>query len=95
MAEFAAQAKACVVVPNPLLAGGHQLKNAKVLADRKAVRLVDEAHLTHDHRALMPPLTELLDHPDRAKAVATKLAGLAEPDAARNLAMILLDKTNI
>jgi UDP-N-acetylglucosamine--N-acetylmuramyl-(pentapeptide) pyrophosphoryl-undecaprenol N-acetylglucosamine transferase len=34
MAEFAVMAKACVVVPAPHLTGGHQLKNAQVLADR-------------------------------------------------------------
>lgn len=28
MAEMAAQSKACVVVPNPNLTGGHQTKNA-------------------------------------------------------------------
>jgi UDP-N-acetylglucosamine--N-acetylmuramyl-(pentapeptide) pyrophosphoryl-undecaprenol N-acetylglucosamine transferase len=91
IAELAAQAKACIVVPNPLLAGGHQLKNARVLADRKAVRLVDETVLAQDHQALMPALTELLDHPDKAAALGKKLAQLAQPDAARHLAMVLLD----
>lgn len=91
IAELAAQAKACVVVPNPLLTGGHQLKNARVLAERKAVRLVDETVLAQDHRALMPALTELLDHPDKAAALGKKLAQVAQPDAARHLAMILLD----
>lgn len=91
MAELAAQAKACIVVPNPVLAGGHQVKNAKVLAARKAVRFVHEDVLAHDHRALMPALTELLDHPAKAAALGRKLAGLAQPDAARHLAMVLLD----
>ena len=91
MAEFAAQHKACVVVPNPLLTGGHQLKNAQVLADRKAVRLVNEAHLNGDHHALMPPLTDLLDHPDKAAALGDKLSELAQPNAAHLLAMLLLE----
>jgi len=67
MAEFAAQSKACVVVPNPYLTGGHQLKNAQVLADRKAIKMVREDDMVADHFALMPPLTELLDNPGRAK----------------------------
>lgn len=90
MAELAAQAKPAVVVPNPVLAGGHQLKNARVLAERKAVRLVQEDVLVHDHRALMPPLTELLDHPDQAARLAKKLHSLAHPDAAKLLAELLL-----
>lgn len=91
IAEFAAQIKPCIVVPNPILTGGHQLKNAKVLADRKAVRLVDESHLREDHRALMPALTELLDNPAKAKALGVKLSELARPNAAHLLAVLLLE----
>jgi UDP-N-acetylglucosamine--N-acetylmuramyl-(pentapeptide) pyrophosphoryl-undecaprenol N-acetylglucosamine transferase len=90
MAELAVQAKACIVVPAAFLSGGHQLKNAKVLADRKAVRLVDETYLREDPGALMPALTELLDSPAKAAALGQKLAALAQPDAARQLAMVLL-----
>ncbi|HTH72401.1 MAG TPA: UDP-N-acetylglucosamine--N-acetylmuramyl-(pentapeptide) pyrophosphoryl-undecaprenol N-acetylglucosamine transferase [Candidatus Pristimantibacillus sp.] len=91
MAEFAAQAKACIVVPNPQLTGGHQLKNAKVMADRKAIRLVSEENLKNEPRALMPALTELLDHPAKARALGEKLAELAQPNAAHLLAMVLLE----
>jgi len=91
IAEFAAQAKATIVVPNPLLTGGHQLKNAQVLAGRKAVRIVSEAILKDDHHALMPPLTDLLDNPDKAKTLGKKLAGLAQPNAAHLLAVLLLE----
>ncbi len=91
VAEFAAQAKPIIVVPNPLLAGGHQLKNARVLADRKAVKLVSETKLNDDHRALMPALTDLFDHPKLAGALGQKLAALAQPDAARLLAVLLLE----
>lgn len=92
MAELAAQAKPAVVVPNPVLAGGHQLKNARVLAERKAVRLVPEDVLVSDHRALMPPLTDLLDHPDQAARLAKKLHTLAHPEAAKHLAGLLLNQ---
>jgi UDP-N-acetylglucosamine--N-acetylmuramyl-(pentapeptide) pyrophosphoryl-undecaprenol N-acetylglucosamine transferase len=91
LAEFAAQAKACVVVPNPQLTGGHQLKNAQVLADRKAIRLVNEDVLRDDPSALMPALTDLFDHPDKAKALGAKLSELAQPNAAHLLAVLLLE----
>jgi UDP-N-acetylglucosamine--N-acetylmuramyl-(pentapeptide) pyrophosphoryl-undecaprenol N-acetylglucosamine transferase len=91
IAEFAAQAKACVVVPAPHLTGGHQLKNAKVLADRKAVRLVQESTLHDDPHALMPPLTDLFDHPEKIAALGKKLAQFAQPNATRRLAMVLLE----
>ena len=91
LAEFAAQAKACVVVPNPYLTGGHQLKNAKVLADRKAIKMVSEDNLMRDHFALMPPLVELLDDPQRARELGERLGGLEQSNAAERLAMVLLE----
>jgi UDP-N-acetylglucosamine--N-acetylmuramyl-(pentapeptide) pyrophosphoryl-undecaprenol N-acetylglucosamine transferase len=91
LAEFAAQARACVIVPNPQLTGGHQIKNAKVLADHKAIRMVGEDTIKDDPRALMPALTDLFDHPDKIKVLGAKLSQLAQPNAAHLLAVILLE----
>ncbi len=91
MAEFAAQAKACVMVPNPYLTGGHQLLNAKVLADRKAVKMVREDDMVADHMSLMPPLVELLDNPKRAQELGARLSELEHSNAASALAMVLLE----
>lgn len=91
MAEFASQAKACVVIPNPLLAGGHQLHNAKVLDKTKAVRMVSETDLAADPLTLMAPVVDLLDHPKRARELGEKLSKLARPDAAHRLAVLLLE----
>ncbi|HSX32000.1 MAG TPA: hypothetical protein VLF43_01965, partial [Candidatus Saccharimonadales bacterium] len=67
------------------------LKNAKVLAERKTVRLVDERNVRNDPRALMPALTELFDDPKRAAALGKRLSELARPNAAHLLAMVLLE----
>ena len=91
MAELAAQAKACVVVPNPLLTGGHQLKNAQVLADRKAIALMPENKLMADHGALMPVLVDLLDNPQKAHHLGQQLHKMAQADAAHRLAVVLLE----
>jgi UDP-N-acetylglucosamine--N-acetylmuramyl-(pentapeptide) pyrophosphoryl-undecaprenol N-acetylglucosamine transferase len=91
LAEFAAQHKACVVVPNPILTGGHQLKNAKVLVDRMAIKVVYEDTLRADDHALMPPLVDLFDKPALAHQLGDKLGQLAQPDAAKRLAMVLLE----
>jgi UDP-N-acetylglucosamine--N-acetylmuramyl-(pentapeptide) pyrophosphoryl-undecaprenol N-acetylglucosamine transferase len=90
MAEFAAQAKACIVVPNPELTGGHQTKNAQVLADRQAIVLIDEAQLARDARALLLPITRLLDNPAEAAALGKKLHTIAQPYSASVLGMLLL-----
>lgn len=92
MAEFAAQQKACIVVPNPQLTGGHQLKNAKVWADRHAARMITEEKLKQDDHALMPALVDLLDHPKIAQQLGQRLGELTEPDSAKRLAMVLLEE---
>jgi UDP-N-acetylglucosamine--N-acetylmuramyl-(pentapeptide) pyrophosphoryl-undecaprenol N-acetylglucosamine transferase len=96
IAEFAAQAKTCVIVPNPLLTGGHQLKNAKVLADRQAVALVDEADLPPDGEAtaLLQTIRSLLGDTERARQLAYNLHQLARPDAAKELALLLLEQAS-
>jgi UDP-N-acetylglucosamine--N-acetylmuramyl-(pentapeptide) pyrophosphoryl-undecaprenol N-acetylglucosamine transferase len=91
IAEFAAQHKACIVVPNPLLTGGHQLKNAKVLEDHRAVKLVGEDKLRLDDHALMPALVELFDKPERAQELGERLGDFAQANSAERLAMVLLD----
>ena len=91
MAELAAQQKPCIVIPNPLLTGGHQIKNANVLADRKAIRLVSEKHLQEDHLALMSPLVALLDNPSAARQMGKKLGDIEHSDAAYKVSMLLLD----
>lgn len=91
MAEFAAQGKACILVPNPKLTGGHQLKNARVLVERRAVSLVDENKLEIDQLALMPALTELFDNPEKRTELGKNLHSLAQTDAAERLAVLLLD----
>lgn len=91
IAEFAAQEKACVVVPNPLLTGGHQLKNARVLTERKAIRMVPEDALKADPLNLMSPVVELLDKPDHRRRLGKKLASYVQTDAAKRLAVLLLE----
>lgn len=91
IAEFAAQAKPCVVIPNPVLAGGHQLKNAEVLADRKAVKMVNERLMLEDGRALLPPLVALLDDRVGARKLGARLHEMEQTGAAQRLAMLLLE----
>lgn len=90
MAELAVQGKACVVVPNPVLAGGHQLKNAKAFAEADAVILVSQAAIEKDHTALQSPVDELLGSVKKRETLGKKLHAFAYVDAAQKLAMLLL-----
>ena len=92
LAEFAVQHKACIVVPNPLLTGGHQLKNAQVLVGRHAVLCLTEEDLAAKPENLQQAVKKLLDNPEERQALAAQLGKLAHPNAARELAMVLLNE---
>lgn len=92
LAEFALQAKACVVIPSPFLAGGHQLKNAEYLAKRQAALVIDEKQLTDDPHRLAKQVSDLLKTPERRTTLATELSHFAKPEATNELAQLILEQ---
>lgn len=90
IAEFGVQAKACIVVPSPFLAGGHQLKNGEFLRSKQAAIVLDESKLLQNPELLQQQITRLLADDYERQLLADRLAGLAMPDAARSLAQILI-----
>jgi UDP-N-acetylglucosamine--N-acetylmuramyl-(pentapeptide) pyrophosphoryl-undecaprenol N-acetylglucosamine transferase len=90
LAEFALQGKACIVVPSPFLAGGHQLKNAQYLADQKAALVLDEADLADDPNRLARQVSNLLNDPEQQRQLSQRLAKFAKPDATSELAQLIL-----
>ena len=91
LAELGVQGKACVVVPNPLLTAGHQLKNAEYLVSHQAVLAVGEDTFSNDNSALLSAIEELLNQPAKREELGTKLHSLTKPQAAKELAQILID----
>lgn len=93
MAEFGVQGKACIVIPSPTLAGGHQLHNAEYLAQQQAAVIIDEGNMRNNPQILQHAIEDLLTNKLKARSLADKLQTLAIPDAARRLAQLLLDST--
>lgn len=87
LGEFPALGLPAVLVPLPL-AGGHQMVNARYLADRGAAVIVADADL---RTRLWPTLQALLTQPERLAAMSRAGAALARPDAADRLAQALLE----
>ncbi|HLB66122.1 MAG TPA: UDP-N-acetylglucosamine--N-acetylmuramyl-(pentapeptide) pyrophosphoryl-undecaprenol N-acetylglucosamine transferase [Candidatus Saccharimonadales bacterium] len=90
LAEFALQECACVVVPNPALTGGHQTKNAKILADKQAIKLIDENMLKSNPGLLYTAIRGLLDFSEKRFELARRLGSYAKPQAASELAKLIL-----
>ena len=88
IAELAAQHKAVLLIPAPFLTGGHQLQNAKALKDLKAVEVLDND--VPDEKLLNTIVRLLNDDPKRI-TLAENLAQTAHPQAAKELAEIIIN----
>lgn len=89
LAEFAIQRKACIIIPSKQLAW--QVHHARTLADHQAIINLSEQDAVQSGR-LTDDVADLFDHADKRTRLALALSELARPDAAKTLAMLLLEK---
>jgi UDP-N-acetylglucosamine--N-acetylmuramyl-(pentapeptide) pyrophosphoryl-undecaprenol N-acetylglucosamine transferase len=87
ISELCVAAKACVLVPSPNVAEDHQTKNAQALVDKNAAIMVrdDEAQ-----DKLLPTVFALLQDKARIKELEKNIAALAKPNAADEIAGIII-----
>ena len=88
--ELAALEKPTILIPNGKLTGGHQLKNAAVYEAAGAVVVVDEALLDTNKSLLAEAIQTLLSEPENTKAMAHKFKAFSKPDAAKDMAAMIL-----
>ncbi len=87
LAEFAAQSKACVIIPSSQLIWN--IKNTEALVELQAVVALTEAQSEQESR-LASMVSDLFDHVDKREALAKALYSLARPDSAKELATLIL-----
>jgi UDP-N-acetylglucosamine--N-acetylmuramyl-(pentapeptide) pyrophosphoryl-undecaprenol N-acetylglucosamine transferase len=87
LAELAAAGKACIIIPAPFLSGGHQLKNANLLADKDAA-VVLQNDVSPDE--LLATINSLLSNDSRRFELARNLYSTAITDASARLAKLIL-----
>lgn len=90
LAELGTQGKAVIAVPNPLLTGGHQLKNAEALSLASAAVIVPETAKATNSDELLAAIKQLMDNPTQRIELAAKLQKITLTDAAEKLAALLL-----
>lgn len=81
--ELTALGKPAILIPSPFVAANHQYKNAKVLADRGGVELIEEKDCTGE--GLYRAALELLADGNRRAAMGKALKELASPHAALDI----------
>ena len=90
IAELAALRKAVILVPYERLPGSHQVKNADKLAKLGAVEVLYDARMLNQPGLLLEKVRHLVRSPKKRELLAEKLHEQAKPEAARELAEILL-----
>lgn len=88
--ELSASAKPTILIPNAKLTGGHQVKNAKVYADKNAVKIVDEDQMLADPSILIAAISDILLNQDRTRRMVQAFHSFSRPDAASRTAGIIL-----
>ena len=83
LGELTALGKPAILIPSPFVAANHQYKNAKVLADRGGVELMEEKTCTGE--SLYRAALELLADGSRRSAMGKALRALASPRAAADI----------
>jgi UDP-N-acetylglucosamine--N-acetylmuramyl-(pentapeptide) pyrophosphoryl-undecaprenol N-acetylglucosamine transferase len=91
LAEFAIQGKACIIIPAGQLVGNHQTKNARALADRGAIMMLDEDQAEQERR-LASLISDLLDDEGARRRLGENFAKLAHPSSAHELATLILEQ---
>ncbi len=89
--ELAALAKPTILVPNGRLTGGHQLKNAKVYADKNAVLIADENQFDAWPESLIEPIRQVLSDDELRMTLSKQIHTFARPNAAKDVAKMIVE----
>lgn len=93
LAELAALGRPAVLIPLPTATDDHQRKNAQVLADARAARLVEQQSLAgaDGPGRLVSAIADLLTSPAERSAMGESMHRFARPDAADRIVSRLLE----
>lgn len=90
MSELAAMAKPVVIVPNPYLTGGHQIKNAAVYKESGAAVIVDEEKLILNPLVLKNAVEKIIDDKKTMQELSKAIYKFAKPDSAIDMAALIV-----
>ncbi|HEX4146353.1 MAG TPA: undecaprenyldiphospho-muramoylpentapeptide beta-N-acetylglucosaminyltransferase [Pirellulales bacterium] len=92
LAELAVCSVPTILLPYPRATGDHQRKNADLFVAAGAARLVDQREVIGRlDNAIAETLIELAGNPALRQQMAARLARIARPDAARQVAQSIAD----
>lgn len=91
LAELAIMKKPIIIVPNAMLTGGHQVKNARIYHDKHAAFVLGEPALKSNSAILSQSITRILDNKMLMESLEAELYTFAEPEASKNIARLIMN----
>lgn len=91
IAEMAGLGRATILVPFERLPGAHQVKNAERLEKAGAAMMIKDSEMLKDPTKLLEMIRSLVRSPKKCAEMAEKIHTEAKPDAAKELAKIILE----
>lgn len=88
--ELAALHKPTILVPNAALTGGHQVKNANVYGEAQVAIVLDEDATVEAPRLLVDAVRSYLKDPKTTQAMAKRFGEFAKPNAAKDMATLIV-----
>lgn len=88
--ELAALAKPAIIVPNERLTGGHQVKNAAVYKQAKAIVVLENERLIGEPSSLTDTINATLLNKDTMRRLSDNIHGFAKPHAAKDMLKLII-----
>lgn len=90
ISELCLVKKPTILVPSPNVAEDHQTRNALALAERNAAVLISDHEATD---RLIKEALQLIEQPEDLQQLSQNIAELAKPNAAKDIAQIVIDSS--
>ncbi|MEX0593377.1 MAG: undecaprenyldiphospho-muramoylpentapeptide beta-N-acetylglucosaminyltransferase [Balneolaceae bacterium] len=91
LSELMVTGKPSILIPSPFVAGDHQMRNAEAMTAHGAAQLLPDLQATE---RLAQVVQEMLADPDTLKTMGDAAQSLSRPDAAKTIAITLLEQIN-
>ena len=83
LTELAKMGKAAILIPSPNVTDNHQYKNAKVLADAGAAKLLEEADYTEEGFCAL--INDLYENEEERNAMSERIRAFASEDVEKRI----------
>lgn len=91
ISEIGAMGKPLIIIPNPYLSGGHQLKNAELFSKDNSAIVVDEHLALENPRILAVEIQRLIDDSSLRSRLGEKLHKKTKKNASTKIAELLIN----